>query len=265
VPFVFCALVIAWIVGKVGVTLWVGGSLIGDPVPESRLHAIRSFGIGFALICLAYMVPVLGFVVWAMVGVVGLGASTLAFMTAFRRENPLPTKPVVPSPAFDEALLTPAPAVASPADIPPLESSPALPSPGPGVVPSLLAYPRAGFLERLAAFVLDGTLVLIAANLLDFTFPISEPIALLLAYHIGFWTWKGTTVGGIICQLRLVRVDGQPLRFVDALVRGLSSLFSFAVIGIGCLWILRDPERQSWHDKIAGTYVVKVPRNFPLP
>ena len=83
-------------------------------------------------------------------------------------------------------------------------------------------------------------------------------------YHIGFWTWKGTTVGGIICQLRLVRVDGGAAGFADALVRGLSSIFSLAVLGIGCLWILKDPERQAWHDKIAGTYVVKVPRNWPL-
>jgi len=86
----------------------------------------------------------------------------------------------------------------------------------------------------------------------------------LFRSHIGFWTWKGTTVGGIICQLRVVRTDGTPLRFVDALVRGLSSIFSLAVVGIGCLWILRDPERQAWHDKIAGTYVVKVPRNWPI-
>ena len=26
----------------------------------------------------------------------------------------------------------------------------------------------------------------------------------------------------------------------------------------------RDEERQAWHDRVAGTYVVKVPRNFPL-
>ncbi len=86
----------------------------------------------------------------------------------------------------------------------------------------------------------------------------------LLAYHIGFWTWKGTTIGGIICQLRVVRIDGTPLRFVDALVRGLSAIFSIVVVGLGVFWILRDPERQAWHDKIAGTYVVKVPRNWPL-
>jgi uncharacterized RDD family membrane protein YckC len=37
-----------------------------------------------------------------------------------------------------------------------------------------------------------------------------------------------------------------------------------AALGLGGLWILRDPERQAWHDRIAGTYVVKVPRNWPI-
>jgi uncharacterized RDD family membrane protein YckC len=49
------------------------------------------------------------------------------------------------------------------------------------------------------------------------------------------------------------------------LIRGLSGIFSIAVFGLGFLWVLRDPERQGWHDRIAGTYVVKVPRNYPLP
>ncbi len=62
----------------------------------------------------------------------------------------------------------------------------------------------------------------------------------------------------------MVRTDGDQLRFVDALVRGLASVFSFAALGIGCLWMLYDTERQTWHDKIAGTYVVKVPRSMPL-
>ena len=54
----------------------------------------------------------------------------------------------------------------------------------------------------------------------------------------------------------------RPLQFVDALVRALAGLLSLAASGIGFLWILRDPERQGWHDKIAGTYVVKVPRMY---
>jgi uncharacterized RDD family membrane protein YckC len=128
----------------------------------------------------------------------------------------------------------------------------------------LVSFPRASFRDRLAAFVLDVILVVIARQLIELNEGSRPLLFFLLAYHIGFWTWKGTTVGGIICQLRVVRVDGTPLRFVDALVRGLSSIFSLAVLGIGGLWILRDPERQAWHDKIAGTYVVKVPRNWPL-
>jgi uncharacterized RDD family membrane protein YckC len=45
---------------------------------------------------------------------------------------------------------------------------------------------------------------------------------------------------------------------------GRSAIFSLAVLAIGALWILRDAERQAWHDRIAGTYVVRVPRNYPL-
>jgi uncharacterized RDD family membrane protein YckC len=59
-------------------------------------------------------------------------------------------------------------------------------------------------------------------------------------------------------------MDGTAMRFVDGLVRGLASIFSVVVFGAGFLWVLRDPERQAWHDKIAGTYVVKVPRNWAL-
>ena len=130
----------------------------------------------------------------------------------------------------------------------------------------LIAYPHASFRDRLAAFFLDVVLVFIATAMLNLGGPSMEErvLFLLLAYHVGFWAWKGTTVGGIICQLRVVRVNGEPLRFVDALVRGLSSILSLAVLGLGCLWILKDAERQSWHDKVAATYVVKVPRNYPL-
>jgi uncharacterized RDD family membrane protein YckC len=88
---------------------------------------------------------------------------------------------------------------------------------------------------------------------------------LLLVYHIAFWTWKGTTLGGIICAVRVVRTEGTELRPIDAVVRGLSAIFSIAALGIGCFWMLQDAERQMWHDKIAGTLVVKVPRHMAVP
>ena len=263
IPFVICALLVAGIVGRVGMARWIGMSVVPQGSQESRLQSLRSFVIGFAVICLAYTIPVLGLVAWTMQGVFGLGAATLAFISGYRRENPAPaprvSSSVTPPARYEEERA----ALPSP-DVPEIAFHPQATSAAREMVSDLPSFPRAAFRDRLAAFVLDVILVVIAQQLLDLTRRDSAIFLLLLGYHIGFWTWKGTTVGGIICQLRVVRVDGAPLRFVDALVRGLSSIFSLAVLGMGCLWILRDPERQAWHDKIAGTYVVKVPRNWPL-
>jgi uncharacterized RDD family membrane protein YckC len=284
VPFVICALVVAAVIGKIAVARLIGSSVVRDD-PESRLPGLAAFVIGSIMIVLAYMVPILGFVTWTLGGMFGLGAAALAFIRAYRRENPAPPRPVVaaaPAPAAVAA--SPAPAMqyhAAAAD----EYAPATmdhaDGPNPAVAPVMpvmpatpigpltaarLALPHAAFLDRLAAFTLDVILVLIAVQILSWNDDETARAFFvgLLAYHVGFWTWKGTTVGGIICQLRVVRVDGASLRFADALVRGLSAIFSLAVFGLGALWILRDPEGQAWHDRIAGTYVVKVPRDWPI-
>jgi uncharacterized RDD family membrane protein YckC len=34
---------------------------------------------------------------------------------------------------------------------------------------------------------------------------------------------------------------------------------SYLAAGIGIFWLMLDPKRQGWHDKIAGTYVVDNP------
>ena len=277
VPFVLCAVVVAWIIGKVGVSMRLGDSMSGQTSPASRLQSVRSFAIGFAAISLIYMVPVLGFMAWGLVGVTGLGAAALAFASAYRRENPARPKPAPPPPPLprqpDAVDLDAAPVV-TPVftnDVPPAASLPngtsTVAYAAPGATTNLLGFPKSGFFERTAAFALDTIFVLIVCGtlgLMDREGP-GAVILAMLAYHIGFWAWKGTTFGGIVCQLRVVRLDGSPLRPVDALVRGIASLFSLAVAGLGCLWILKDEERQAWHDKIAGTYVVTVPRNWPLP
>jgi uncharacterized RDD family membrane protein YckC len=281
VPFVLIAVVVAWIIGKVGVSVWIGDAMVGQAPPAGRFQTARSFALGFAAVCLLYMVPVLGFIAWAIVGVTGLGAASLAFMSAYRRENPAKAKPAPPPPPapvdpppFEPSSFEPSP-VAPPlayaalddADSPPLASAvPAYAHAAAVGGINLLAFTKAGFFERAAAFTLDTVFVLIIGGTFDLFEDSPQSLILaLLAYHIGFWAWKQTTFGGIVCQLRIIRLDGTPLRFVDALVRGIAGMFSLAVVGLGALWILRDEDRQAWHDKIAGTYVVNVPKNWPLP
>lgn len=279
-PVLLCALAGAWIMGKIAVARWIGTRVVRETEMESGVQSTRSLLIGFSIVTVAYIVPVLGLVVWALTSVLGLGAATLAFVKGFRRENPPPApravpapvpRPVVPVPVIVPPVSSPeASEGAAPAEGQPAEShrpeghvADAVFSPGSPV--ALLGFPRAGLAERSAAFALDTVLVVLTAGLLDLDDREGTVLVLLLAYHVAFWLWKATTLGGIICQLRVVRVDGQPLRFVDALVRALTAIFSLVALGLGALWILRDPERQSWHDKVAGTLVVRVPRNYPLP
>jgi uncharacterized RDD family membrane protein YckC len=278
IPFVLCALFIAAIIGRVAVTRSVGTTVLRQVPPDAPARSIVPFVAGFAALCIAYMIPLLGLVAWTMVGVFGLGASTLAFMAAYRRESPPPKTPEPSGPLFT----TPAYAGAAGAEPMMLNDSGgaanggadarAASPPGSAAVPSqpsasdLASFPRASLMDRLAAAFLDLILVVIMAQLLTAFDRNADDgfFFMLVAYHIGFLAWRGTTVGGIICQLRVVKVDGTPIRFVDALVRGLSAIFSAVVIGLGFFWITKDPERQAWHDRIAGTYVVKVPRNWPI-
>jgi uncharacterized RDD family membrane protein YckC len=279
VPFVLCGIVVAALIGKVGVMRAIGRAVLPESAEEGRAFSILSMVIGFIVLTTAYVIPVLGFITWALTGVIGLGGAAAAFRAALRRERPARVREaepaalaasVAPQPAFAGA-----PAVVAPVSTfvpeppPPIEEAPAEPTAPPPprehLATDLSIYPRATFLDRVAAFALDAILVAIAVNLLDLTrqdgwFPL-----LLIAYHIAFWAWRGTTLGGIIIGLRVIRVQGNDLRFADALVRGLTSVFSIAALGIGCLWMLHDPEKQMWHDKIAGTLVVKVPRHLVLP
>ena len=278
VPFVMCALLVAAMLGKVAFARWIGMSVFHQDDPDNRQQGMRSFLIGSVIMCIAYMIPILGFVTWALAGVFGLGAATQAFFSAYRRENPkAPRKvkvaPVDPTPPPTPAGPGPTPSVAFAAAAPAAEEplyAAVAPTAEPIAIPAALAsdlvvLPRAAFPERLAAFVLDVILIVITVQVLDFDREwVRVAFLLSLAYHVSFWTLKATTLGGIICQLRLVRVDGGRVGFPDALVRGLTGIFSLAVVGLGFLWMLKDPERQTWHDRVAGTYVVKVPRNWPI-
>jgi uncharacterized RDD family membrane protein YckC len=265
VPVALCAIFVAGLIGKIAVARWLGTRLVSEGEESGRILLARSFAIGSVLLIVVYMIPILGGVVWALAGATGLGAAMLAFAAAYRKENPPPPPP--PAPVVPP--MPPAPP-ASPAsfgtEAPSAAFSPAEPLPA---VPPAMAeqsvtlFPRAGFTDRLAAFVLDAILVGIAIALLD---PLDAEnfIPVFLAYRFAFWMWKSTTVGGIICQLRVTRIDGSRVGPAESLVRSLASIFSIGVLGLGCLWILRDPDQQAWHDKIAGTFVVKVPRNWPL-
>lgn len=267
-PFLACALLLAGLVGRVATARWIGGRLIAEDEPDSRRQGMRSLLIGIALLGVAYVVPVLGFVTWTTLGVFGLGAVAAIIVAGLKKENPQRPAPAAAPPETTGDSGTPAAAPAAAAEAEPFEAAateplpPAAPPPATDAPPDLSVYPRAGFGSRLGALALDVLLLGFSVALLRIDD--GWPFLLVVMYHVGFWAWKGTTIGGIVCHLRVVRLDGRELRFTEALVRGLSAIFSVAVAGLGWFWMLWDPDRQTWHDKIAGTMVVRVPTSLTV-
>lgn len=130
-----------------------------------------------------------------------------------------------------------------------------------------LALPRAPFWPRAGALILDWLPLLLLVGILPEG---PEPMRKLLrvflgmAYYAWFLTWRGTTPGGLIFRLRVIRTDGRPLDRSTALVRSAGAVLSLLALGLGWLWPLWDPDRQTWHDRLAGTVVVRDHDPAPL-
>ncbi|MBI5693216.1 MAG: RDD family protein [Verrucomicrobia bacterium] len=135
-----------------------------------------------------------------------------------------------------------------------------------------VALPRAGFWIRLGALALDGILIAILVQFTTHLLPRflqfnTGPGGILLplaAYAAIMWKHRGTTIGGIICGLKVVRLDARELDWTTVVVRALGCFLSLFVAGLGFIWVAFDAEKQSWHDKIAGTTVVHVPKGTSL-
>jgi uncharacterized RDD family membrane protein YckC len=57
----------------------------------------------------------------------------------------------------------------------------------------------------------------------------------------------------------VVKTDGSPLTVGGAIVRYVGYIVDSIIFGlpIGYLWAAFDKDKQAWHDKMAGTYVIK--------
>jgi uncharacterized RDD family membrane protein YckC len=134
----------------------------------------------------------------------------------------------------------------------------------------------AGFWVRVLAFIIDAIALGIltsalapifgvgiifdpSASRFEFDYANSGLNTLLgLVYFIGFWAWRGQTVGMMPFNMRVVSADtGEKIDVVRGLLRYVGLIISFVVILIGVIWVAFDTRKQGWHDKIARTLVVR--------
>jgi uncharacterized RDD family membrane protein YckC len=318
VPFIGAGMLCATLFGKVVILAWLGRRITRYFGDGPLGHIAFAVMVGGVIVMALYTVPVLGFLVFKLIGWIGLGAVVYTIVLGMKREKrptppaapprlfrpvvmgsaaapmPVATAPVVAgetvamSSGFGGAAVTEAvPPVSAGAAmgagagetgaVPPVSAPPVIPpsyAPPPpvSVTVSAATLPRAGFWIRIAALGLDAVLIGVvigfASDLLPRFLKFDHgPGGVLLAlalYGAAMWKTKGTTIGGIVCGLKVVRLDDREIDWPTAVVRALSCFLSLFVAGLGFLWVVFDPEKQSWHDKIAGTTVVRLPKGVSL-
>ncbi|MFZ9747845.1 MAG: RDD family protein [Opitutaceae bacterium] len=247
VPFLALALLAAHGLGQAALRIWLGRRLLGALGGGANSLGFALL-LGAALVLLLYTVPFVGFVLVLTLTWLSMGVMVLVVALALRRP---PAAAGISPGAVPPA---PAPVSAAPgASVPP---------PAAGAWADPAALPRAGFLVRGAALAIDTLVVGIVVALAHALAPAF--LLVLAAYGAVLWRVRGTTLGGTVCGLRVVRTDGHGMDWTTAWLRALGCFLSLLPLGLGFLWIAFDRDRQAWHDKVAGTVVVRVPRGVAL-
>ncbi len=131
-----------------------------------------------------------------------------------------------------------------------------------------------GFWPRLGAQIIDGIIVAII------TYPIlllvygtgyftktaitAGPLDIVLSYlfpiawTLAFWIYRQATPGKMVVGAKIIsaKTGGKPT--TGQLVgRYFAYILSALPLLLGYIWAAWDPKKQTWHDKLAGTYVVR--------
>lgn len=133
----------------------------------------------------------------------------------------------------------------------------------------------AGVIRRLAAAVYDGLLLVgiwmvitliivvlhggeaVPAGNLAFQLLLLALAALLF---MSSWLRGGQTLGMRAWRLKVERQSGAPLDLRTASLRFAAGILSLLACGLGIFWLWIDRDHLTWHDRIAGTRVIVLPK-----
>jgi len=131
-----------------------------------------------------------------------------------------------------------------------------------------------GFWARVAATLIDSALILAitfplllafyGTAYLDSENTVEGPVDFILSYVfplvavILFWCYKQATPGKMAVRAKIVdaKTGGAP-SVRKCIVRYFAYILSAIPLCLGYIWVAFDPKKQAWHDKLAGTVVVR--------
>jgi uncharacterized RDD family membrane protein YckC len=107
-----------------------------------------------------------------------------------------------------------------------------------------------------------GMAMLVTRGTLDYHNPLFRTYLFLICFlfYAWFWTHGGQTLGMRAWRLRVQRFDGSPITLWQVLLRFLSAIPAWALLGLGYLWILVDKDRLALHDRFSESMIVRLPK-----
>lgn len=133
-----------------------------------------------------------------------------------------------------------------------------------------------GFWPRVGASIIDTVILMVLTSPLlvaiygwtyftDINRPfIAGPADFLISWvlpAIGvilFWRYKQATPGKMAVAARVVDArTGNTLTVGQSIGRYLAYFVAMLPLFLGILWVAFDPRKQGWHDKLAGTVVIR--------
>jgi|SRR5690606_17013513 len=141
-----------------------------------------------------------------------------------------------------------------------------------------------GFWARVGASIIDSIIILLVSIPLLVTFYgwgyftneeapfIAGPADFLISWVMPFvavvlfWIHKQATPGKMAVSARVVDArTGNPMSVGQAIGRYIAYFVSSIPLFLGVIWVAFDPKKQGWHDKLAGTVVVRSQNRGPEP
>lgn len=117
----------------------------------------------------------------------------------------------------------------------------------------------AGFWRRFAGAFIDGLIVGVIPGMV-FKDGTGNILGFLLG--LGYSVWMlgnyGQTVGMMILKIKILKESSGKVTYQDAILRYFASILSAIALFVGYFWMIWDEKKQTWHDKIAKTVVVKL-------
>lgn len=146
-------------------------------------------------------------------------------------------------------------------------------------------YPPVSLVKRLLAIIYDLLLLIalffvvgiIVSSVTTFLvnqgnaitethdFYIAHRVIVLLAlfltslfFYSWFWCHGGQTLGMKTWKIQLLSDNDCPVTLKQALIRYCMALVSWAVFGLGFIWVLVDKNKRSWHDIASHTHLIQL-------